>query len=45
MFAQAILKLDGLPPDPKDTRVYDLAPLLQKSFDFTFTASGGIENN
>lgn len=28
MFAQAILKLDGLPPDPKDTRVYDLSPLL-----------------
>ena len=43
MFAQAILKLDGLPPDPKDTRVYDLSPLLQKSFDFTFAAGGGIE--
>ena len=43
MFAEAILKLDKLPPDPKDTRVYDLAPLLQKSFDFTFTTSSGIE--
>lgn len=43
MFAQAILKLDGLPPDPKDTRVYDLSPLLQKSFDFTFAAGSGIE--
>lgn len=43
MFAEAILKLDKLPPDPKDTRVYDLAPLLQKSFDFTFTAGSGIE--
>ncbi len=43
MFAQAILKLDKLPPDPKDTRVYDLAPLLQKSFDFTFTTESGIE--
>ena len=32
MFAQAILKLDGLPPDPKDERVYDLSPLLQKGF-------------
>ena len=44
MFATAILKLDKLPPDPKDTRVYDLAPLLQKSFDFTFTTGSGIEN-
>ena len=43
MFAEAILKLDKLPPDPKDTRVYDLAPLLQKSFDFTFTPGSGIE--
>lgn len=43
MFAEAILKLDKLPPDPKDTRVYDLAPLLQKSFDFTFTTGNGIE--
>lgn len=43
MFAQAILKLVELPPDPKDTRVYDLNPLLQKSFDFTFTAGSGIE--
>lgn len=43
MFAEAILKLDKLPPDPKDTRVYDLAPLLQKSFDFTFAAGSGIE--
>ena len=25
LFAQAILKLDELPPDPKDERVYDLA--------------------
>ena len=43
MFAEAILKLDKLPPDPKDTRVYDLAPLLQKSFDFTFATGSGIE--
>ncbi|MDP3663733.1 MAG: hypothetical protein U1D41_12885 [Nitrosomonas sp.] len=43
MFAEAILKLDKLPPDPKDTRVYDLAPLLQKSFDFTFIPGSGIE--
>lgn len=30
MFAKVILKLPDLPPDPKDARVYDLAPLMQK---------------
>ena len=30
MFATTILKLDELPPDPKDERVYDLDPLRQK---------------
>ncbi|GJL75572.1 hypothetical protein [Nitrosomonas sp.] len=44
MFAQAILKLDELPPNPIDTRVYDLDPLLQKSFDFTYTPASGIES-
>jgi len=43
MFAQAILKLKELPPDPKDTRIYDLAPLLQKNFDFTYSVGSGIE--
>jgi hypothetical protein len=43
MFAQAILKLDGLPPDPKDERVYDLTPLLQKDFNFIYDAGSGIE--
>jgi hypothetical protein len=43
MFAQAILKLDGLPPDPKDERVYDLNPLLQKDFNFIYDAGSGIE--
>jgi hypothetical protein len=43
MFAQAILKLDGLPPDPKDERVYDLNPLLQKSFNFIYDSGSGIE--
>ena len=43
MFAQAILKLDGLPPDPKDERVYDLNPLLQKGFNFIYDAGSGIE--
>ena len=43
MFATAILKLDELPSDPKDERIYDLAPLLQKSFDFTYDVGSGIE--
>jgi len=43
MFATAILKLDELPPDPKDERIYDLSLLLQKDFDFTFDVGSGIE--
>ena len=43
MFASAILKLEELPPDPKDERIYDLAPLLQRSFDFTYGIGSGIE--
>lgn len=44
MFATAILKLDELPPDPKDARIYDLTPLLQKSFAFIPAVGSGIEN-
>ncbi|MDO9529111.1 MAG: hypothetical protein Q7J27_08125 [Syntrophales bacterium] len=43
MFATAILKLDKLPPDPKDQRIYDLSPLLQRSFEFIYDAGSGIE--
>ena len=43
MFATAILKLDELPPDPKDERIYDLSPLLQKSFNFIYNVDSGIE--
>jgi len=43
MFTTAILKIDELPPDPKDERIYDLAPLLQKDFDFTYDVGSGIE--
>ncbi len=43
MFATVILKLPELPPDPKDQRVYDLAPLIQKSFNFMPTVGSGIE--
>jgi hypothetical protein len=43
MFAQAILKLDELPPNPKDTRVYDLSPLLKKNFEFTYALGSDIQ--
>jgi len=43
MFATAILKLDELPPDPKDERIYDLSLLLQKDFDFIYDVGSGIE--
>lgn len=43
MFATAILKLDELPPDPKDERVYDLGPLRQKGFEFTYAVGSGID--
>ena len=43
MFATAILKLDEIPPDPKDQRVYDLNPLRQKSFNFVYDLDSGIE--
>jgi hypothetical protein len=44
MFAEAILKIDKLPPDQKDERVYDLNPLRQKGFNFVYDAGSGIEN-
>ena len=44
MFAQAILKLPELPPDPKDQRVYDLNMLSQKGFDFSYDGGSGIED-
>jgi len=43
MFATAILKLEELPPDPKDERVYHLAPLLRKNFNFVYDVGSGIE--
>lgn len=42
MFAQAILKLDELPPDPKDERVYDLSALVKPDFDFAHPVGSGI---
>ncbi len=43
LFAQAILKLDEVPTDPKDPRVYDLAPLAKASFEFAPSPASGIE--
>ncbi len=43
MFTTAILKLNELPPDPKDERIYDLSPLLQKSFNFIYDVDSGIQ--
>lgn len=42
LFAQAILKLDELPPDPKDNRVYDLGPLARSDFAFAPDPGSGI---
>ena len=44
MFAEAILQLPELPPDPKDSRVYDLGPLRQRNFEFTYDLGSGIES-
>ncbi len=44
MFAKAILGLPGLPPDPEDTRVYDLNPLLERGFQFVYDPASGIES-
>jgi hypothetical protein len=44
IFATAILRLDKLPPDPKDTRVYDLNPLRNKNFTFVYDAASGIQD-
>ena len=43
MFATAILRLDRLPPDPDDERVYDLDPLRRRGFAFVYDVGSGIE--
>lgn len=43
MFAHAILKLNELPPDPKDQRVYQLNALRRRSFAFVYDPSSGIQ--
>lgn len=42
MFAEAILGLSELPPDPKDERVYDLSPLVQPGFTFAHEVGSGV---
>ncbi len=43
MFSTAILNLPELPPDPDDTRIYDLNPLRQRGFQFVYDPASGIE--
>jgi hypothetical protein len=43
IFANTILKLDELPPDPQDERIYDLDPLGNRDFDFVYDIGSGIE--
>jgi hypothetical protein len=43
MFASAILKLNELPTDPDDERVYDLSPLLNRDFSFVYDVGSGIQ--
>ncbi len=43
IFANAILKIDELQPDPKDLRIYDLNKLANNNFSFTYPAGSGIE--
>jgi hypothetical protein len=44
IFAATILRLPELPPDRKDSRVYDLGLLRQRNFDFTYDPGSGIES-
>lgn len=44
MFATEILKLPELPPDPADERVYDLNPLLERTFQFVYDPASGIQS-
>ena len=44
IFAEVILGLDDLPPDPADERVYDLAPILKRDFEFAIKPGSPIES-
>ena len=43
IFSIAILKQDQLPPNPEDNRVYDLEPLRDRRFKFSYDLDSGIE--
>lgn len=43
IFATTILKLDDLPPNAKDHRIYDLNPLRYKNFSFVYPLNSGIQ--
>jgi hypothetical protein len=43
MFANAILKLPKLPPDPKDERIYDLNSMRSRDFQFVYDVASGIQ--
>ena len=43
MFATTILKLEELPPDPKDERIYDLSQLGKRGFNFVCRIGSGID--
>jgi hypothetical protein len=42
IFGRTILKLEELPPEPKDQRGYDLNQLRRRDFQFVYTADSGI---
>lgn len=42
MFATAILKMEKLPPNLKDSRVYNLNPLSNRNFGFVYPIDSGI---
>jgi hypothetical protein len=44
MFSTTILKLNELPPNPKDERIYDLGQLGKRGFDFVYDVGSGIED-
>lgn len=43
IFARNILKLDKLPPDAKNERIYNLNPLKRREFQFVRPADSGID--
>jgi hypothetical protein len=44
IFERIILKLDDLPPEPRDHRGYDLDPLRRRDFQFVYPADCGIKS-